>query len=515
VPEHLRALIVILALATTVFALARRPVCALATRAEDFVRRRNLWFGVTLLAFLAHDFWVFVLGAGFLAWLSGRREGNPLALYFLVLFAVPAIGAKIGGLGVLEHLFFLDYARLLALAILLPAYWSLRNAPDTLQFGRQLADVLLLAYLALQLALMLGSLTFTNALRHGVFYAFVDVFLPYYVASRGVRSLAAFRDAAAAFVVAALVLSAIATFEFMKHWLLYASLERALGASWPYGNYLMRGADLLRAQATAGSPIALGYAIAVASGLALYARRLVADALSWRLGTLLLLSGLIASLSRGPWVGAAVMLALFVATARGGARRVVVLAVLASAVLALATALPATRGLVDYLPFIGAVESANVSYRARLLEIAMDEILQRPFFGGFSYSAPALQELITGEGIIDIVNTYLGVGLTSGLVGLSLYVGFFAAAGTGIVKAMRGRHREPDEVYVLGQALIATLLGVLVMIFTVSSISIIPLVYWSVAGLGVAYARLAAAAAPGRAPSPAPARPNYAMRPLR
>jgi hypothetical protein len=50
------------------------------------------------------------------------------------------------------------------------------------------------------------------------------------------------------------------------------------------------------------------------------------------------------------------------------------------------------------------------------------------------------------------------------------------------------------EHYLLGQALIATLLGILVIIFTASSITVIPVIYWSVAGLGVGYARMLAAA---------------------
>jgi hypothetical protein len=37
---------------------------------------------------------------------------------------------------------------------------------------------------------------------------------------------------------------------------------------------------------------------------------------------------------------------------------------------------------------------------------------------------------------------------------------------------------------------LATLLAILVIIFTVSNITIIPIVYWSVAGLGVAYAEM-------------------------
>ena len=62
-PEHLRALAFILVLATAVFIFARTPACAMACAGKDFERRRNLWFGLTLAAFLSHNFWVYLFAA--------------------------------------------------------------------------------------------------------------------------------------------------------------------------------------------------------------------------------------------------------------------------------------------------------------------------------------------------------------------------------------------------------------------------------------------------------------------
>ncbi len=52
-PEHLRALTVILVLATAVFAFAYHSASSIS-EADDFTRRRSLWFALTLAAFLAH-----------------------------------------------------------------------------------------------------------------------------------------------------------------------------------------------------------------------------------------------------------------------------------------------------------------------------------------------------------------------------------------------------------------------------------------------------------------------------
>ena len=68
---------------------------------------------------------------------------------------------------------------------------------------------------------------------------------------------------------------------------------------------------------------------------------------------------------------------------------------------------------------------------------------------------------------------------------------------------MRSLADRNDELYLLGQVLFSTLLGILVIIMTVSSISVIPVIYWSVAGLGVAYARMLALAKAPEAAVPA------------
>jgi hypothetical protein len=540
-PEHLRALVVILVLAAAVFAFAKAPACTLASTTGDFERRRNLWFGITLAAFLAHNFWIYIIVAAALLLFAVPREPNKLAMFFFLLFAVPAIPAQITGLGIINYFFTIDYIRLLTLAVLLPAFLSLRTQPDIERFGRSIPDKLIAGYIILNLVLQLTVDTFTNTLRHGVFYAFIDIFLPYYVASRLLKNLQGFRDALMAFVMAALVLSAIGAFEFAKHWLLYASVHDALGVRWEYAHYLARGGSL-RAQGTTGQPIPLGYAIAVATGFFLYLRKLargeslraqgttgqpiplgyvivlatgfflylrksVPNLMAWGLGLALLIAGLIAPLSRGPWVGAAAMLLVFVAIGPSAGLRFAKLGLLGVLSLPVLLASPAGETIIDYLPFIGTVEAENVTYRQRLAEISTRVIMQNPFFGTFDFIySPELQELKQGEGIIDVVNTYLGVGLASGLVGLSLFSGFFIAVAVSIFKGMRNLADRNDELYLLGQVLFSTLLGILVILFTVSSISVIPVIYWSVAGLGVAYARMLSSSTNSEAAGPATSR---------
>jgi O-antigen ligase len=380
--------------------------------------------------------------------------------------------------------------------LLVPAFLTLWGQANVDRFGKSLPDKLILGYMLLHMFLMLQVSTFTNTLRHGVFYAFIDIFLPYYVASRSPRTMSAFRDLLTSFAIAGLILAVIGIFEVTRHWLLYVPLLDALDVRWGYGNYMERGAGsgLLRAQGSTLEPIPLGYVMAVMVGLFPFFKKSIAKGW-WTIGFLVLLAGLVSPLSRGPWLGAASILLVFIAFSPSALRTLAKYSALGLIVAPLVLMSPLGDSILDYLPFVGTVEAENVAYRQRLLEISMYVILDNPFFGAFDYIySPAMQELKqAGQGgLIDIVNTYLGIALSSGLVGLSLFAGFFLAVVSQIVATLRKTSDRQAEHYPLGQSLLAALVGILVIIFTVSSITIIPVIYWSLAGLGVAYVRMVA-----------------------
>jgi O-antigen ligase len=487
-PEHLRALIVILALACIVFAFARRPAADLIPY-SDFTRRRNLWLALTVVAFISHSFWLYVLITAVVLSIAQRRERNPLALFFILLFLIPPAPMQIPGFGLINYFFALDHVRLLALLILLPAFFALRKRAGTLAFGRTWPDKLLALYLLLSAVLHLRETTLTDTLRQTL-YLFTDVFLPYYVASRALKQVSEFKDAMLAFALAAMVLALIGVFEYTRHWLLYSSLTNAMGLHWDMSNYLGRGGSL-RASASTGQAIVLGYAISVAIGFYLFLHTSVRSRLQQCIGALLLAAGLFAPLSRGPWVGAASMIMLFIATGRNAAKRLMLLGLAGVLALPLLSIIPGGNKLIDLLPYIGTIEKGNIIYRERLFENAMIVIQRNPVLGSVDYlSTPEMQSMIQGQGIIDIVNTYLSVTLESGLLGLVLFAGFFTTIVLGMRKALRTFQDKDDETLRLGRALLATLLGVLVTITTVSSISVIPVVYWSLAGLGVAYMQM-------------------------
>ena len=159
--------------------------------------------------------------------------------------------------------------------------------------------------------------------------------------------------------------------------------------------------------------------------------------------------------------------------------------------ISLIAVLPGGERVINLLPFVGTTESENIDYREKLFTNSMIVIQRNPWFGSAEFiKAPEMDAMRQGQGIIDIVNHYLGVTLKIGLVGLGLFVGFFTLILIGIYRAMRSIEDKDSEEYLLGRALLATLLAILLINVTVSSISFIPIVYWSVAGLGVAYAQM-------------------------
>jgi len=487
-PEHIRALIVILVLATTFFAFAHRSACSIA-EAKYFTRRRNLWFALTLAAFLSYNFWMYIAFAILLLIYANRRESNPPALFLFTLFILPIVFIPIPGMGIINFLFDLSHARLLALLILVPAFLALRRQGDNPSFWHSGTDKALIAYILLTTILYLRETSLTDTVRHA-FYLFIDVFLPYFVISRSLKNLKDFRDALLSFVLAIMTLAPLAVFESYSHWLLYSSVTRVLEMEEGMTSYLARD-GILRAIVTAGQPIALGYLMVAGMGLYLFLQRSLQQKLVRRLGMALLAAGLIASLSRGPWVGAAVLSVVFIATGRYALRRLLILAVAAMFALPVVSMLPGGEKVINMLPFIGSTENENVLYREQLIANSMIVIQRNPWFGSVDFlKTPEMEAMRQGEGIIDIVNTYIGVALEAGFTGLGLFVAFFALTLLGIYRAMRSIPDSDSEEYLLGRVLLATLLAILIIIFTVSSITVIPIVYWSVAGLGAAYAQM-------------------------
>jgi hypothetical protein len=490
-PEFLRSLLVILFIAFIIFKVAKRPITIAGMSSNDFDTRRRLWFAITIIAFLANNFWIFIVIAIPVFLYAAKRDQNKIALVFFLLFAVPLFGAEITGFGLVNFLFELNYFRLLSLLILLPTYFSLRASRQNEANPKYAADYLLFAYIALGLFRQFQIDSATNTART-LFYIILDIFLPYYVASRSIKDLKSFADVFSAFTISAILIGAIGLFELLKGWLLYSSLNETFGIDWGYGKYLDR-AGTLRAIASTGQPIVLGYVLAVAFGFYLYLNQKLPSKTTRAICLTGLVFGIVAPLSRGPWVGVFAAGLLFIATGDKPLKTILHISLPALFIFMVLLTTPYGATIIDHLPFVGTVDIENVTFREKLFDNSLQVISRNPYFGSFDYIlSPELEELRSGgdDGIIDIVNTYLAITLSSGIVGLTLFVTFFMSVLVQVSRATRKSLAISKDIHLLGRTLLSTLVGILVIIYTVSSITFIPIIYWMVAGLGVSYVRL-------------------------
>ena len=505
--SQLKALIVVMVITLAVFAIAR-PLVMRFMRAEDFGRRRNAWLALTLAAFLIPNYWAYAVVGIFIIGYALSKEHNPAALYLFLLLALPPVALDIPTFGLINRLFPLDHYRMLSLALLLPAALSLRRASRASLAGSEqvpapgggwlLTDILLVAFAALQVGLLMPYESFTAIGRRIVILG-LDVLLPYYVISRACRSRDDIVDAMASFALAAAVLAPIAVFEYFKFWLLFASLEETWGAMALHG-YLTRGGHL-RATVTMGHSIMLGYAMVIALGFWLYLQSRV-DKLAWRwLGLVTLVAGLVAAMARGPWVGSLAVLGVFLLAGPNAAGRTVRGVALCVALAGVVLVSPWGSQVVDYLPFVGTLDEETVTYRQQVASTSWALIQQNPVFGSRSYAAQ-MEELRQGEGIIDILNVYANVALSYGMVGFGLFAGFFAAAALRCFAAVRRTAKDDPDFSMMGSGLLASLAGALLIIGTVSNYLIVPYLYLALGALAVAYAQVASR--PVAVPAPAP-----------
>lgn len=500
-PEYLKALLVILTLAFCTCSFFKPAFTSVVT-IDDFNRRRKLWFFLTTCLFLSHNFWLYIVVSGIALFLFTKKDDNKVAVYFFLLFAIPPISALIPGFGVVNVLFTIDYPRLLTLVLLLPVLIHRSDNPRQLSFPSSTADVCILGYIGLY-TVLIGLGTSMTDLARNVFNMLVDIFLPFYAASRILCSTERFRDAIGSFLVAAAIMAPMAVFEMARSWLLYASLKYVIGVPWPFFGYLLRDGGL-RAAASAGHPLVLAYIMVVALGFYFYIRHSIKKKGQRNLLGLVLLAGLIAPLSRGPWLGGLVLLLAFLITGKYTFKQVMGWITSLATILLLIGASPYGEKIAALLPFVGHVDESNISYRQQLAENSITLLKSSPFFGvPNALGTSEMQSMKQGEGIVDIVNTYVAIGLGSGVIGLSLFLGVFLSVCIGLLKAIKQTRQSNEELNLLGRVLFAVLCSVLFMIATLSSIMTVPIIYWMLAGMGVAYLdlvrRTLALATPGTA----------------
>ncbi|MEP7102114.1 MAG: O-antigen ligase family protein [Burkholderiales bacterium] len=490
---NLKALVVVLTLASIVFAFAK-PVCLRFTAADDFARRRMVWYVLTVVAFVSPSFWLYVLVAAPLLGWASMKDASPVSLFLFFFFVIPPLAIDIPVVAI-NKLFPMSNIRLLCFVVLLPAVLSrVRMADDAKPFRLSAMDWLLLMYGALQLVLFMPYESYTNTARRGMLYL-LDVFLVFFACSRLLSDKRRLADALSAFWLSGSIMALVAAFESLRYWLLYVDIPSIWGDPNDLA-FLLRG-DALRAQASTGHALALGYVLCMALGCWMYLQSSGVGKARNVIAIGLLAAGLVFCYSRGPWLTAVLVVMVFIALGSGNSAKLIKGALLLAVVVGAFAATPFGESLMDSLPFIGTRDQETVEYRRQLFETSWALILQHPFIGN-PFVALDMESLRQGQGIIDLVNGYLQVALYYGLIGLALYSSVHLLTLKRAFSFVRiARSQGHGDTVALGGALMACVASNLFFMATAGQ----SWLQWAFVGLLAAFSRLAstqADAAQGR-----------------
>jgi O-antigen ligase len=486
VPEIYRAFVLAVLLCLPILLWSESALFPSATRGgglrlDAAPKYWQAWLILSVLAFFIPMLPIFLIAAAILMiWLT-RREPAPMVLFLPLIIAVPPVPFLLSGFGVVESLIQLDLMKVGILAIMVPlALFSPalpKNTPGV-------AKLWLYGFTAWLLVLAFLSTPFTQFLRYGTEVVLSSIF-PFAGARMAVRSLPQLRRFMALFVLACCAAAAIGIFEYFKHWLLYDQLAPTWGVT-TWGIYLAREGSL-RAKSSLGMPLVLGYVLAIAFVMALSPALYLGKHGRRRLVLVLLAAGLVATISRGPWIGALAGTLVYVLMGKGGARRALLMLGAGAAAFPLLFVIPGGESVLNVLPFVGnSSTDANgtVSYRSDLFASIFPLLLDSPIYGVPDFETrPELQHLRQGDGIIDLVNTYLAVGVGSGLVGVALFSMVHISVVRRLVRLWRRQMGDQRE---LVRVFVAAYICMLVVIGTVSSVNCIAIVYWVMAGVGSA-----------------------------
>jgi len=427
------------------------------------------------LFFVTFSMWAILAPRFFGKGLEGR-----LPAYVLLACVGPQFSMELENVAGLRDVMRLDIFRLLEIFILIPAAVGLAARRERPPYPGWLvvSDLATVAYALYWIVQLFGHMNTTSMAREGL-QVILDTVLPYYVLSRGLVQAQLRRRVLSVLMFGAAYECMVAIAEGLSRHVLYAQLQYLYGVRWNILGAMTRG-DFLRAQAAFSGPLVLAMVALFAIGV-WFALRPPEKARSYVVVGLVLLGGLLATISRGPILALGILVVGLTCLRFLSANRFLLL----SAVFVVAAAVAWSLGLGDAL--VEAINSStgadkqadfNVIYRQELLKTSIALIKQSPWFGVPNY-LDQMSNLKQGDGIVDLVNTYLIVTLNVGLAGLALFMVPFLIV---LRKLASTLPLEPGPLRRERLVWLPLTLAVMAAVFTVSPVSIIrSLIVWVVA----------------------------------
>lgn len=462
----------------------------LVTHRKYLIQWFAYWVIITSVAFLSHNMWMLILTvAGICFFALPRQESKRLVCYFVLLPVIPDFTYVVPSfVPSINFLFDLTYPWMLALFILFPLFLKLLLNPNFIKrdLFENSVDKFVLLFAILSCILGFRNPTITSGMRAGFYIVMFTSIVPYYVISRYIKTYDDFQRVIIAILFSAIMISFVGIFEEYFKWWFYEYLPNSLGFV-PLSSelYDFRG-GLLRVRATM-DPIPLGYFISLAFGALFFLRT---TWLKSRLSILIIMTLFSVILfftdSRGAWLATAVLLAVFLYLKTLNKKLKALIITITIFIIVGANI------MADKLHTFQVDKYGTFDYRLELIQKSVTVIKNHFFFGTQKPNEHgALESLRQGQGIIDIVNTYLEVAFNSGMIGLLLFMSIFFGLLVSIYIEIKKIDKKRGRKYwLLGNLLIAMLIATMVMIATVSSVSYIPTYYLALIALGSAYIRM-------------------------
>ena len=486
-PEYLRAYIVVFTLSNLVFWLLPKLKVSFIKNVE-IKQWRNYWLLITTLCFFITNIWLYAACIAAILGYANHSKVDRLPLFFAISCASPLYSFTIPGFGVINYLIALSFMSLLVLFLLWPEVRSRKSRPAS----HYPFYSIVIAYVIVISLLDTRGNTGTNSLRLFVTY-FLSILLPYMAISKSIGSVESLKKCLFTLALCLAPLALIGCFESLKYWKLYSSaFVNVLGEN-SFLRYGVRG-NSLRSSALFASPIVFGYMMVIGIGIMLFLQKHSTKSNVVKLIFIIFVAALYLTKARGPWLGAIVMAILYIWSGQNRLGNVSKFT-LGSVVSIIALSMTSFgEKLISMLPFVGSTETheaSTVDYRIKLLEQAQILFQKNPLFGLANYRESTEMEVMRqGQGIIDVVNSYIDIVLSYGIVGLGLFLFIFLGLFFTVLKKVRSLPPEQQDLINIGRSLYAILGAVLFIILTVSSINYIPIFYWLIAGLCSAYIRL-------------------------
>lgn len=427
------------------------------------LRAAVFWLAAVPTMFLISQTFAILIALGFLlAVVAPRSREDRAAFYLMTLVAVPgSISGEIPFPG-LNYLATINFSKVSCLILLAPAIFFGKR-PDAARFSPApgLFVILLTILFSLQ---EFRTANLTSGLR-----ATVDNFLLYAIPFMGLVRLYESRRHLdrlfVGFIFIALIFFFTALISQVTKWNFYSFLETRHGE----GVFADFRDGFLRVSVTM-APILACYIMVLGLLAVEYfrAQKQIGFLFVWLYRGMFLVAAFF-TFARGGWLSIFVALGVFYLFAkfpRGVRAPVTLVAAVFFVPAAFIYALTADLNRFD--------EYGTFAYRQDLLQTSIDYIAAHPLLGDPNFKeSGAFDHLYQGQGIIDVVNLYVGIALEHGLIGLFLYLGAFVTLMVGLLRLGKEVKRTDNRTLELQRAVfLSAVASYLAMMATVSAVSL-------------------------------------------